>query len=306
MARFLLRKPFSVVIVGCALVAAPIACSGSSGGKNDFIARYCAEFNPCCAKAGLPSDGAQCRAFLALAFSGPYDASAGDACLADLQAESSSPTFCNANASLETLSCKKVFGGGSSAPGSACTQDSECAPSPDGPVRCASVFLAGGAELKKCQVNIPGKAGDSPCVGTVRRDGSSSGSGSSDGVTDVPPRAYLCALAAGVYCDDNTHLCTAIAALGESCAPASRFSCAADAYCDEASTKCVARKPTGAPCVFGGQCVAGDTCDSKGNTCVALLAGGEPCTGSQSCASGFCTNGKCGRDSLLVFLCGGS
>ena len=310
MSSLLLRRSVSLFAVGAGLLAVPLACSSSSGGgKQDFVARYCAEFAPCCAKAGRPSDGAQCRAFLGAFASGSYDASAGDACIAEVHAQASSPTFCD-NGGPSGPSCKKVFKdpggtGGSSAPGTPCTMDSECASSPEGKVRCASVYTAG-KTIKKCQVQLPGKAGDSPCVGTI--DGNVTSFGSSSSATDVAPRGYLCDLAAGVYCDETSGACNALAPIGGDCSGSFTSGCVREAYCDGTTRKCTARKPTGASCdSFGGQCVAGDTCDSTTKTCVTLLVDGAACNDGQTCASGSCVNGKCGHSSDLglAFLCGG-
>ncbi|GAC1526716.1 MAG: hypothetical protein NVS3B10_24940 [Polyangiales bacterium] len=327
---FLPRRAWSLVAVGCALLAAPIACSSNDGGsggpgpdggagndgglgKDAFAAAYCAAFGPCCAKAGLPSDGAQCRAFFGALSADTYDPAAGGACLAEVQAQASSPTFCDdGGAKIKAPSCAKIFKsgrGGPTPPGGACTKDADCALSPDGQVRCAQLFAPGGAKLARCQVLVAGgKVGDSPCVGTV--DGASTLYISLPGATDVPARGYLCDFATGIACRPSTGACTTLAAVGESCwAEGVNVGCARDAYCDDPTHTCVARKPTGAACnPSDAQCAAGDTCDPASKTCVALLPDGAACTDGAPCASASCSGARCvpfGSSFGLAFLCGG-
>jgi hypothetical protein len=83
-------KHFFVGFVVLPIVA--LACAGSSGdGDGDgnaalsgFIADYCDAFMPCCAEAGLPADGARCRALFGEAFGADdfeFDEAAADECL---------------------------------------------------------------------------------------------------------------------------------------------------------------------------------------------------------------------------------
>src|SRR5216684_7400980 len=135
----LLRTALSIAAIG-SLIGAALSCSGGSGtatGKDDFIAKYCAEFSPCCAKAGRPTDGAACRAVLGALAPASYDPAAGNECLMEIHAAASSPTFCDNTASGP--SCNKVFStsGGTVQPGGTCTQDQECAPSAEGRAMCA-------------------------------------------------------------------------------------------------------------------------------------------------------------------------
>jgi hypothetical protein len=286
------------------------ACSGSSNSglvttdassRDSFITSYCDQFMPCCTKAGLSGNDSACRAFVtAFAPAGSYDPAAGSACLNEVHAASSSPTFCDASSS-QAPSCSRVFSsGGTTQPGGTCQNTSECAPSSQGKVECASVYR-NNVEIRKCQVQIQGKAGDGPCVGTV--DGNvTSFSGSQD---DVAPTGYLCNVADGLSCDYKTLKCTPLADVGAHCAGSS--TCVKTAYCDFSSSTCLAKKALGMACTSSSsnECADGAYCDTTQKLCTALIADGSPCTASNACSSGRCVNNVCGKGSLsLSLLCG--
>jgi len=312
-----LRRSFSVLVLGQGLLLTAFGCSsggsGSTGGpassRDEFFAQYCDVFAPCCAKAGLRSDGVACQALYgALAPSG-YDAAAGNDCLREIRAASSSPTFCDSPGSTSSApSCKRVFSstGGTVAPGGICTKDSDCAASAEGSVRCATLYKSG-AEIRKCQVQISGgKAGDSPCVGTV--DGSTTYYSGSSTATDVAPRGYLCDIKDGVRCDSTADKCVAISPIGGACTGGSS-DCVKDAFCDYKTKTCLAKLPAGSTCdTFGSQCMVGTYCDGTSKTCKAQLADGTACTDYKTCLSGSCVNGFCAKKSTtdlsLAFLCG--
>lgn len=300
----------------CALLATAFGCSSSSAGgttgtasgKDDFLSQYCAEFAPCCAKAGLPSDGAACRAVYGALTPSNYDAAAGNACLSEIRALSSSPTFCDNLGSTtgSAPSCKKVFQttAGTVAPGGECTQDKDCAPSSEGSAKCASLYK-GGTTIKKCQIQIAGKAGDSPCVGTV--DGNVTSYSSSGTATDIPTKGYLCDVKDSVYCNSTSGKCTAISGVGGPCTSSYSHECAKDAYCDLSSKTCAAKKPASAACT-GDQCITGTYCDDTTKVCTTQLAEGAACKTSKECLSNNCINSKCAKSGLsdlsLAFLCG--
>jgi len=311
MAYSFVRTTLSVGAVGFALLGAAMGCSSDgASSRDDFITKYCAEFAPCCAKVSRPTDGASCRVFVTALAPPSFDSSAADACLTELRAAATSPTFCDSAGSASGPSCNKVFGSaaGTAKPGEVCTKDEECAPSAAGKVICASLFN-NGTEIRKCQVQVAGKAGDSPCSGTV--DGNVTSFSGSGTVTDVAPMTYLCNVADGVYCDSTSMKCAAIGMVGDACSAfGGSYSCAKTAYCDSATSKCTARKAAGDACTsFSDQCSAGNYCDDTTSKCVAALAVGAACASSQACASDSCVNGKCaaaGSDDLgLAFLCGG-
>ena len=112
MARTLPRVASSLfaALVGAAGIAS--SCGGDSAStKEDFIASYCDKYMPCCEKAGRPSDGAQCRAFLGAFATGTYDAKAGEDCLAAFDKAAADPNFCDNGASdeVDSSACSKVF-----------------------------------------------------------------------------------------------------------------------------------------------------------------------------------------------------
>lgn len=300
----------SAFFVSLLTVAACSSSNDSSGTSGGFVSSYCSLVSPCCATIGRPSDGQACRAVIS-AFTGSakYDANAGKACLDQMNAKSSDPQFCEAifgsgPTTLTFPACDGVFSssGGTVAPGGDCKQTSDCAPSTEGKVDCM-FGSSGGASIKKCQVQIKGKAGDSPCVGTVDANLTSYSSSS-----DVPPRGYLCNIADGLYCSSSTKQCTQQSPVGGACTSSFGYECVADSYCDFTSKTCVARIPTGGACTSGESCVGDDYCDSTTKTCTAKLADGSACTDGLKCASGSCVNSKCEHVAGLgaAFLCGGS
>ncbi len=279
--------------------------SGGSGGSADvdqFVSSYCAEFSSCCAAAGLPSDGAQCRALYgAFAPRGSYDSAKGAACLDEIRAL---PDKCEAT-SMSPPSCENVFAqtAGTKAPGETCDTDSDCAPSAMGEVQCASDFVDG-ATIQQCQVQIPGKAGDSPCIAT-KSGNVTSFFGTMDG---IPESGYVCNTADGLACDGQTLECTLIPKVGEPCGSGFGGDCEAGAHCDFASDTCKAALGVGEACMSDQDCGTSGYCDPVGKRCVARAEEGAACTKSVECESNQCTNQKCeasGLDNLgLAFVCG--
>ncbi len=293
-----------------------LGCSSGGSGAGDrdaFIAQVCDQYMPCCAKAGKPSDGSQCRAFYgAFASSAAYDQAAADKCLAEIKAQSSSPTYCDDGMSSSKVpSCAGVFktgGTGTKKPGETCSEDDECATSTEGTVECRSEFTSGGATIKKCQLQIVGKAGDGPCLGTV--DGNMTSYNSSSGTTDVVARGYMCNVADGLRCDSATSKCVAIAKLGEACAGFGSYLCTKDAYCDSTAKVCTARKAAGSACdsFSSNQCAEGTYCDTTAKVCTTSLPIGAKCTSGSQCVTNSCVNSACaksGGDLTSAFLCGG-
>ena len=303
-----------VVGSAVAVLLIGLACGdgGGAASKDAFVASYCDLFQPCCKQANLRSDGQQCRLlFGALAPAGSYDKAQGESCLAEVRAAATKPDFCTQMASNEPVSCNQVFGsesGGSAQPGQTCSTDADCARPGEGKAECVS-SSGGTAQVRKCQVQLRGQAGDKPCAGTVEGNVTVYNSGGSD----VPATAYLCHAADGVRCDAASMSCVAHKAVGEACT-GSFFSgvCVKNAYCDSAQKKCLERKAVGATCANTGtsaqpECVEGSYCGS-GNRCTAQLAQGTACSEDQQCASDACVNGKCepsaGGDFALTLICG--
>jgi len=287
------------------LLSMLLAITSWGCGKSDaekFADSYCAEIAKCCGEAGLPADGQMCHQWMTFAtMGGSYNSTAGEACLAEMRAQVSAGTFCTSLSDAQA--CDQVFEGkssGSRKPGESCDLDSDCAPSSEGEVTCASVYV-NDAFIDKCQVRIPGKAGDAPCVGTQDGDWFIS----SSNATDVATKGYVCDVDDGVRCEED--VCTAMAALGERCSFSS--DCVRTAYCDYAQNQCVARIPEGGACSGGSsdECLEDYYCPSSGaKQCTAKLPNGAACTSNSSCQSGSCSNGACdgGGDFGLMLLCG--
>jgi hypothetical protein len=303
----------SLAAAACALgLVAVVSCgesnSGSGGNgngnlngpattKDQFIAQVCAEYADCCAAAGRPTDGAQCRAFYG-AFAPPnFDQAVANDCLAEIRAL---PDLCDSY-SVETPSCEQVFSaGGTAMPGEECEDDDDCAPADEGSVECVTDFIED-ATIQQCQVRLTGEEGSSPCVGTV--DGNIIFSSGSD--TGIPSMGYLCRLADGLTCDDVSGECRALAEVGEACS-GGFYDCVAEAYCDFAEGMCTERIEVGEPCQTDDQCLASAYCDESDSTCAARNDVGESCSTNSQCISDQCTNEECApeEDLALAFLCG--
>ena len=127
----------------------------------------------------------------------------------------------------------------------------------------------------------------------------------------MAPKAYLCDVATGSYCDSTDLKCTAIGNVGDTCnTSGGSYACVKTAYCDFATKTCAAKKAVGETCSgsFPDPCSAGNFCDAT-RKCAMLLVEGAACTSSQMCASSSCVNGKCSKsgttDLGLAFICGG-
>jgi len=306
------------------LVLGQTACDDSGGGADggapannnpsvsaptaqSFISSFCNYLKPCCQKAGLRTDGTQCGALLG-AFVGPsnYDAKAGGMCLGDIKAAAGKPEFCaDAFAALDTCESVATRAGGTKKPGETCTDDEDCAPSSEGDVECANEFVDN-KTVEKCQIQLRGKEGDMVCVGT--RDGSTTYGSFSD-AQDVAPRAYICHVSDGLFCNAKTESCSKIQPVGGPCGANGfgNFECVATAYCDNLTDKCVARKAAGADCSsFGTECSAGHYCNEDTEKCTVQTKDGAACTTDEECTSDNCVNDKCAPESDfgLQFYCG--
>jgi hypothetical protein len=294
-------------------MGAGLSCGGGGAGaatSSDFVASFCALATTCCRTVNPSSDGSQCRAFYgAFASAQRYSPGAGEACLTELRAASGRSDFCP-GITTNAPSCQGVFangggGGGSRKPGEECSADGDCATSSEGRVRCQSLYVMS-AVMKRCQLQVKGKEGDNPCVGTV--DGSTTSYFSSNR-TEIPTRGFLCYVSDGIRCDSTSGACVKIHQVGEACSGGSN-ECVKTAYCDTVQRKCAERKPAGSPCTSTTQCTQDASCDLVAKTCVALLADGAACTQSGQCKSRDCVNGRCDPsgtgDFALAIICGTS
>jgi hypothetical protein len=305
-------------------VIAAGGCGGSGGSlasggvgppassASAFAQQFCDVVAPCCMKAGLRTDGVQCRALIG-AYGAHYDATAGEACLRDLRAAATRADFCMGGLSTPTCTSVLAASGGTAKPGDTCNKTDDCAPSSAGAVRCQSLYV-GQPQMKiaKCQVQVVGKEGDGPCAGT--QDGNLTSFASSGNAKDVPAMAYLCRTSDGLFCDPDQMKCTKMQAEGGPCSSSSfssQYACVKTATCDTTRKTCVARKAVGTPCTgttFSSDCVAGAYCDTTAKVCKATAAAGTACMADRECTSGNCLNSKCaaGTDSDLglAFVCG--
>jgi hypothetical protein len=133
-------------------------------------------------------------------------------------------------------------------------------------------------------VQIPGKVGDSPCIGT--QDGNWLEHDLSN-TTDVLSRGYVCDLTNGIHCKAGT--CVSPANAGAPCTTDS--DCVTSAFCDSLQGKCTIRVAAGGHCDFSSSaaCVDGDYCDNATQQCTAKLATGAPCSDFIMCQSGSCS-----------------
>jgi len=309
-----------LVIVAVALAACSDGGAGTIGGgtastSDAFADQFCALYKPCCSQAGLRTDGAVCKAFVGVAAAqGSYDPAAGNKCLGELRAASGSADFCGASSSKVAPTCQTVYGSkgssssGTKAPGDACSSSSDCASSPEGEVTCRYST----SDKQFCQVQIDGKEGDSPCIGT--KDGIvTSYTTSSSGGAPPPPRGYVCDRAKNLYCDSASSKCAALGTEGAPCGATSGSSdaCQSAFYCDFGTKVCTKAAAPGDDCSKSSVvCGKLARCDTATKKCVALDPDGTPCTSSSACQARICTNKVCGNGSssssslTLQLLCG--
>jgi hypothetical protein len=282
--------------------ACPTGCGKSDSEK--FADSYCAEVAKCCGQASLPADGQTCHQLMTFTeVGGSYNSSAGDACLAEMKSEVSAGTFCTGLNASSASACDSVYGSssGNKKPGETCIFDSDCAPSSKGKVVCASIYV-NSTFVDKCQVQIAGKAGDTPCVGT--QEGNDFSSYQASDAADVVPQGYVCDVASAVACDDGT--CVALTPLGASCLIST--DCVRTAYCSYPQDVCTTKISAGGACtgIAGSECVDSAYCDTSALQCKPKVADGGACTSLITCQSGYCSNGTCqGSSNLgLSMLCG--
>jgi hypothetical protein len=293
-----MRSSFGL-LWGLPIALSSISCSKSDSDK--FADNYCAEVAKCCHQSALPSDGKACHELMdLLAVGEPYNSQAGDACMTEVRSQVSAGIFCiGLNLSLSTT-CHAAFGSYNKMPGEDCTLPSDCAPSSIGQVRCASLNV-GDNVISKCLVQVPGKAGDTPCIGT--QEGNVFLSHVPSIPTDVLSQGYICNIAEGMTCRDGA--CITPASVGENCL----FStdCVRTAYCNKSQHLCTPKINAGGDCTGtdDSECVDSAYCDTDAKQCKAQLANGATCTRSDVCQIGYCFNGKCQDNaSSLSSICG--
>jgi hypothetical protein len=175
-------------------------------------------------------------------------------------------------------------------PGEDCTDDWDCE-SPDGcNVSCTAAYDDKNHQVgaKYCQLKtIAEKEGAGPCVGNV----SVSGGGSH--AKAKTPRAVLCNVDAGVYCDQGSNVCAKAKAAGEACLQAKLTGwhdddeCGRDGACE--NEKCIAAGEAGASCKKT-RCKSSARCDRKTSVCIARKPAGAKCRDMDECLSFDCLN----------------
>lgn len=239
-------------VAGCGVAGQPSA----EDFKALLIERVCEAYGPRCQEEQRPFDPAFCRSYLAqqhelLFGAGVYDAARAAQCLV------SCPTSLEACGWVYLLNGTTPLGG-------ACRGQTDCAPSPLGPVACIEPQLQISTYARTCQRVALGEGED--CKSNL--------------LSFFP---WILACAEGLHCDQQ---CTPKLLNGEKCS--SGWFCASG-FCP--SGKCVAGDLEGDSCL-GTTCSAVDLwCDE--DVCVRRRPGGSPCTADLECQSRSCVGGLC-------------
>jgi hypothetical protein len=249
---------------------------GNGPEAQDFVARFCKLFSPCCPKYGYGSDEAKCQRIYG---GGPatyfYDPVEGESCISGItDGIAKNPDWCRGPSTPS--SCAEVWKAPTAAAvGSPCEGPNACLSSPEGPVKCAQ-----GSTTSICQVVATGKPGEA-C--------NESDQSFVNSLPDPPvARLVSCKSADGLYCDSKSHVCTAEKPDGGSCV--FNEDCAPSEWCLQS---CVPRKVAGEPCgPDPKECADGFWCDTGTATCAAKLDDGVACTNPLACKH-FCQSGTC-------------
>jgi len=239
-----------------AVVLVPLALASNCGGRTwdpavfedvfpgSAAAAFCGgdDIDACCVAAGLRGKNADCvptamtqfekAAAAARAAGERYDARAAAACV---NAWRSAFATCPDAERLQLLPqpCSRVYVGGRTLQGSACTNPWECAPGAEGTAACLSLS-ATGRSGSVCGVIVQGAAG-TPC--------------------NVDP-TVLVECAPGLHCDPNRSICTPPLGLGDLCSNGFSDECGVGAVCDaDVQRICVPpRRALGEACASGRDC----------------------------------------------------
>lgn len=296
-AHFRTRSP--VVALSLALA---LACSSTSEGPTPpseaeigaFIDRLCNAAAPCCTSIGTTASPDSCKTLFGQV--GPnLIPDVGEACLAEIGTSDGGQCF--RFGQYPSDPCFRMFTGryGTAGPGEACTKDSDCSAPPGGTSKCFG---------KGCQWQLPGKPGDTPCVGT-----------SANGVTlyygdGSDHSGYLCDAQDGVFCDISARpwTCRAFRQPGEPCIQSRDCAsgiCSGECTDSPCNDVCLAATPLGQSCDTRG-CAPGTFCDrtTMPNTCVTLLPPGSPCGDNDQCTTDNCSQSRCSAITLAQQLIG--
>jgi hypothetical protein len=192
------------------------------------------------------------------------------------------PEFCHAYAVRGAPECDGLYpyvGQVPSPPGGLCEWEGDCARPAEGWIDC---------QQKHCQVQMRGKEGDGPCLGTVHFDRAAYPAfGLESG-----PKGFFCHLSDGLRCSGSTTRCERIARVGEACIP-EMAACESGAYCEPRTRSCQTRKPEGATCETYVLASCSGYCDDTTRTCGRADPVGAACADSSRCPDTACVNGRC-------------
>jgi len=260
---------------------------------SSFIDQWCEIQNPCCAAAGLNTDRAQCRAVFDRFYDrpgNPYDAAAGNECLAQLRRWAKTPLLCAITIDNGGPSCKRLtLRKGAlhdKKPGEACENLYDCASSAEGEVDCVSTRTDAGSG-RICQLQVVGKNGDGPCVGlydggnllTVRTS-----------QQIAPAKVSVCDRTDHLRCDGATLKCMPARGPGEVC----DYDCDVGLGC--IAGHCATPHVVGESCAdatSGDICTPGLFCSQGQGGCIAPADDGQPCIAGAGCKSLFCDAKVC-------------
>ncbi len=293
-----------VGLISAALASLPLACSSDDGGSSaeEFAARYCALFQPCCEDAGIAGDQAGCKQFFSLI--GSNNGAAAEDCIRQYEEMAKAADWCQTYSTApQPESCKRAFpqgggsggGGGTKQPGAVCDTDDECSAPANGEARCDYDFDTETSHCQRLNFVAVGEA----CVGT-RDENLTVISGNTSGQYELG----ICNRADGSYCDNGT--CANLAPVGGACSDS--LGCEGDSvYCRDT---CKNKVPPGQSCADSyTACDDSGYCDSFGTeTCLATKPNGQACDSSTECQSHYCDLDVCddnpGAGALgLLFLC---
>ena len=257
--------------IATALATAMAGCDGQTTGAGSQTApiavgdfpnavahAFCDGLGPCCGKAGVPFDLANCLQEVAAGFQMQIDSAtarkyvpvAGGVCVAALRTELSS---CGGD-TFQGHACDWDLLVGTLPPGGPCHDARDCLP----PAMCSTP--APGQPQGECVATEPSSEGEA-CAGDCAGEGGSAvGDCSASPMTSdagaiVSDRIAVCFGDQGLYCGaDGT--CHSMGKLGAACVPG--YGCVPGAVCDSHNT-CVQRtktvlKPPFAACVRGDEC----------------------------------------------------
>jgi hypothetical protein len=254
---------------------------------SDLIEGLCTMAEPCCGRAHRDDGGRQCRTGMeSMLAAGAYDSYAGAACMAMLRA--STPAAMCEIVTASGSPCQRAIGPnrhpGSKRPGEPCTSSADCAASPDGEVECRE-----GSAGRWCEVQLRGKEGDGPCIGTVLPRQIVA---TLEPAGSTPARAFLCYHADDLQCDQAAgSRCVRPKPTGAPCETDAE--CGKDAYCRTYEFACRPLKPIGASCNPEVSCVDDAYCPLTTHTCTAWLPAGATCCTDEQCHSHQCEHGSC-------------